>query len=126
MPPLKLQLSTLAEQDIEDILAHSEAEFGESARLRYEALLDAALRALLANPKGPGVRSREELGPGICSYHLRFARDRVRRGRVRTPRHFLIFKVVASVTLQVGRILHDAMELAAHLPPDSFPPLNER
>jgi toxin ParE1/3/4 len=119
---LRLRLSALAEQDIEDILAHSEREFGESARLRYEALLEAAFQALLENPERPGVRLRGELGAGVRSYHLRFARERVRSRRVHAPRHLIIFRRVERDMLQIGRVLHDAMELAAHLPPESFAP----
>lgn len=42
----RLRLSTLAERDIEDILEHSELRFGEIVRIRYEALLEAALNAI--------------------------------------------------------------------------------
>ena len=41
-----IRLSPIAETDIVVILAHSEANFGEAARLRYEALLEAGACAI--------------------------------------------------------------------------------
>jgi toxin ParE1/3/4 len=114
----RLRLSAPAERDIEDILAHSEAEFGEIARLRYETLLTTAFTDLAADPGRAGVRIRDELGPGVRSYHLLLARDRARgaNGIVRRPRHLVIFRIVKPDILDIGRILHDAMELANHIP----------
>jgi toxin ParE1/3/4 len=37
---------------------------------------------------------------------------------VRRPRHFLIYRFEPSL-LVVGRVLHEAMELARHLDPDT-------
>jgi len=113
-----LRLSVLAEQDIENILAHSEANFGEKARLRYEALLEAAPNEIATDPDRTNVRQRNELGPGVKSYHLIHARDRARTrdGVVKRPRHLLIFRISPPDTLDIGRVLHDAMELADHLP----------
>jgi toxin ParE1/3/4 len=114
----RIRLSAPAEQDIENILEHSEANFGENARLRYEALLEAALYEISANPDRPAVRLRPELGPGIRTYHLFHARDRARtmNGVVKRPRHLLVFRISTPDILDIGRVLHDAMDLAEHLP----------
>jgi toxin ParE1/3/4 len=114
----KLRLSVPAERDIEDILAHSETEFGETARLRYETLLAAALNDLLSDPDRAGVRLRDDLGPNVRSYHLLLARDRAKGayGIVHKPRHMVIFRLTVPDTLDVGRVLHDAMEIADHIP----------
>jgi toxin ParE1/3/4 len=37
---------------------------------------------------------------------------------VRRPRHFLVYRFEPG-RVEVGRLLHDAMELAQHLDPDS-------
>lgn len=118
MTVYRLRLSALAEQDIEAILAHSEANFGERARLRYEALLEAGLQQIATDPKRPAVRVREDLGPGVLTYHLHYARERAQtdHGTVKRPRHLLLFRIAAQDLLDVGRILHDAMELSEHLP----------
>ena len=114
----RLRLSAVAEQDIEDILAHSEANFGKRARLRYEALLEAGLSEIASGPDRPAVRRRDELGPGVRSYHLYYAREQARHeyGTVKRPRHVFLFRLHASRFLDVGRVLHDAMDLGEHLP----------
>lgn len=113
---LRLRLSAAAQSDIVDLLAWSEEQFGESARLRYEALIVAALRDIAEQPDRPGSIDRPELGAGIRSWHLRSSRDRARTdlGVVRRPRHFVIYRVESGVPV-VGRVLHDAMELVRHL-----------
>jgi toxin ParE1/3/4 len=116
----RFRLSPQAERDIESILAWSQAEFGEKARLRYEALLLRALLDLADSPDRPGSQDRPELAPGARTYHLRHSRDRVKKstGQVQRPRHFLLFRVLDDGTVEVGRVLHDAMDLARHLPDD--------
>ena len=37
---------------------------------------------------------------------------------IRRPRHFLVYRVEPALVV-VGRVLHDAMELAQHLDPDT-------
>ena len=114
----RLRLSPVAEQDIEDILAHSEANFGQWARLGYEALLEAGLSEIASDPDRPAVRRRDELGSGVRTYHLFHAREYARtdHGAVKRPRHFILFRLRTADFLDVGRVLHDAMDLAEHLP----------
>ena len=116
----RLRLSAFAVIDIEDILLRSELSYGEAARQRYEALLEAALRDVAGDPDRPGVRQREELAPGARTYHLFYSRQRGRTdlGIVRRPRHVLLFRLKDPETVEIGRVLHDAMEPAAHLPAD--------
>jgi len=114
----RLRLSELAEQDIEDILAQSEANFGALARLRYEALLQAGLRDIATDPTRPAVRTRDDLGSGVLTYHLYHARGRARgqHGAVKRPRHLLLFRISGTAFVDIARVLHDAMELPDHLP----------
>jgi toxin ParE1/3/4 len=110
------RLSAAAQADIVDILAWTQERFGEAARLRYQALIVAAIRDIAEDPSRPGASERPELGTSARSWHLRHSREGTLTdaGAVRRPRHFIIFRVHASGTVEIGRILHDAMELERH------------
>lgn len=117
---VRYRLSTTAEADVVDILAWTQEQFGEVARLRYESLIVAALRDVATQPDRPGSIERPELGAGVRSWHLRLSRghEDTAAGVVRRPRHFLIYRVEPALFV-VGRVLHDAMELARHLDPET-------
>jgi toxin ParE1/3/4 len=108
----RYRLSTTAERELGEIFAHTELQFGETARLRYQALIVAALTDIAVDPDRRGVRPRPEVGEGVRIYHLRHSRERAhsKHGVVRAPRHFLLYRVEADLIV-VGRILHDAMDL---------------
>lgn len=114
------RLSPSAEQDLESILAWTDQEFGEQIRLRYEALLVQAILDLAADPDRAGITKRPELAKGALTYHLRHSRDNVSRsiGRIRKPRHFLLFRVAQNGCIEIARVLHDSMDLDRHLPED--------
>ncbi len=59
-----------AERDLQDIFLWSETEFGTSPADRYEALIAQEVADLLENPFRPGAKHREDLLPGIYTYHL--------------------------------------------------------
>lgn len=117
---LRYRLSDAAQVDVINILAWTHEQFGEAARLRYESLIVAALRDVATQPDRPGSIARPELGAGVRSWHLQLSRDHVAAGAevVRRPRHFLVYRFEPAL-LVVGRVLHDAMELARHLEPDT-------
>jgi toxin ParE1/3/4 len=103
--------------DIAVILARTEDNFGVPARQRYEALIAASLRIIAIDPFGLGSRARPEIGESVCTYHLRHARGQVKDARrVRSPRHFLLYRCANSGIVGVGRVLHEAMELSRHIP----------
>lgn len=110
------RLSNVAQHDVVEILAWTHRNFGDAARLRYGALLVAAMRDISAAPDRAGSIARPELGAGVRSWHLRLSRERARTetGIVQRPRHFLIYRMETRL-LVVGRVLHDAMELEQHL-----------
>lgn len=114
------RLSATAEADIISVLAWTESHFGDVARRRYEMLLVTALRDVAADPERLGSAARPELGPGVRSYHLFHSRERSRTddGVVHRPRHFLLYRVTNPDVIGIGRVLHDAMEIERHLPPD--------
>ncbi len=105
-----------AVQGLIDVLAWTQRQFGEAARKRCETLLITALRDISSQPDRSGSVERPELGDGVRSWHLHLSRERARTetGIVRRPRHFLIYRVEHDRVV-VGRVLHDAMELARHL-----------
>ena len=117
---IRYRLSDVAQADVIDILAWTQAQFGEAARLRYESLIVAALRDVATQPGRPGSIERPELGAGVRSWHLRLSRGHMGAGAgaVRRPRHFLLYRLEPAL-LVVGRMLHDAMELARHLDPET-------
>ncbi|MGK9168080.1 type II toxin-antitoxin system RelE/ParE family toxin [Inquilinus limosus] len=112
----RYRLSATAERELGEILARTELQFGATARLRYQALIVAALGDIAADPDCRGTRPRPEIGDGVRIYHLRHSRERTRskHGVVRAPRHFLLYKVKADLIV-VGRILHEAMDLDRHV-----------
>ena len=116
---VRYRLSAAAQADLIDILTWTQEHFGNAARLRYEALIVAALRDVSSQPNRPGSVERPELGEGVRSWHLHLSRERARTetGIVRRPRHFLIYRTESDLTV-VARVLHDAMELVRHLDPD--------
>ncbi len=117
---LHFTLSPAAEDDLSSILAWTHQRFGERARLRYEALLVQAMVDVAEDPLRPGCITRDEIVLSARTYHLFHSRNRVDEplGRVRRPRHFLVYRVTSMGHLEIGRILHDNMDLPAHLPPE--------
>ena len=117
---IRYRLSDAAQADVIDVLAWTQEQFGEAARLRYESLIVAALRDVATQPDRPGSIERPDLGVGVRSWQLRLSRDHVGTGAgvVCRPRHFLIYRFEPAL-LVVGRVLHDAMELARHLDPET-------
>lgn len=101
-----LLVAAPAEQQIAKILAESETSFGRSARERYAALITTALEDLLDDPYRLGSR----LIDGRIHYHLRHSRNRVSTpaGRVGTPRHLVIARLVGDDVLVLA-VAHDGM-----------------
>lgn len=116
----RYRLSEAAQGDVLEILAWTHERFGEAARLRYESLIVAALRDVASQPERPGSLARPELGAGVRSWHLRQSREHTKPGVgiVHRPRHFLVYRLQTGLVV-VGRVLHDAMELARHVDPDA-------
>ena len=108
----RLRLSALAQADIVNVLAWTAQRFGDQAQARYEQLLAKALRDLSAEPLRLGSAARPELGNGVRSYHLRHSR---KRSEVARPRHLILYGIADGSIVEVGRVLHDAMELERHV-----------
>ncbi|MBD8594651.1 MULTISPECIES: type II toxin-antitoxin system RelE/ParE family toxin [unclassified Pseudomonas] len=115
------RISNAARADIVDILRLSQTQFGDQARQRYQALILAALQALADTPYRIGSRDRDrdrdELAPGLRSYHLIYSRQQAKQthGTVKSPRHIVFYRVANDHVIEVVRLLHDAMEVQLHL-----------
>jgi toxin ParE1/3/4 len=103
----RLRISAAAVRDIEQVLAHTLQEFGLRQYEEYKDLIRTALAEIAANPNRPTARLRPELHPNARTFHL------ARPGR--HARHFLLYRVVGDY-VDVGRLLHDSMDLRRHLP----------
>jgi toxin ParE1/3/4 len=114
MPPLVL--SPLALNDMEEILAWTDEQFGPQSRRRYEALLIRALNDVARNPDLTGSHACPEVDAAYRIYHLRNSRDvRNKRENVKQPRHFVIYRTNPEGVVEVARILHDSMNLPRHI-----------
>lgn len=113
---MRLKVTVPAALDIDDILVASERNFGALTAQRYEALIAVSLEALSLDPTHTGVRSSPDTAPGVRWMHLRSTRLLLPTSeRIGKPRHILVFRTDAS-TLTLLRVLHDAMDLSAHMP----------
>ena len=116
----RLRLSALAQADIAQVLSWTGHRFGGQAQERYARLISAALRDLATDPHCVGTVDRPELGEEVRSFHLRIVR---RQAGVARPRHLIFYRVREASIVEVGRVLHDAMELERHitfdLPPEA-------
>ena len=67
---------TLADHatDIAAVLATSETIHGTAARIRYRALLTAAMRRIAAEPLGLSTVDRSKLSAGVRCFHIRHSR----------------------------------------------------
>ncbi len=108
----QLRLAALAQVDIVNVLSRTARRFGDRAEARYEQLLSKALRDLSTEPLRLGSAARPELGDDVRSCHLRHSRN---HSDVARPRHLIVYRIVEGSIVEVGRALHDAMELERHV-----------
>ncbi|WP_341520930.1 type II toxin-antitoxin system RelE/ParE family toxin [Pseudomonas sp. G.S.17] len=111
------RISNAARTDIVDILRASQAQFGDAARHRYQILILTALQEIAALPQRIGTAGRDDIAPGLRSYHLTHSRQNARQSRsyVKKPRHIVFYRVDDDV-IDVVRLLHDAMDVQLHFP----------
>jgi toxin ParE1/3/4 len=100
--------------DLAAILDTSQDRWGKAASGRYEALLEAAVQSIAADPEGPLARERAEIFPGLRSFHLMHAR----RGHgVKAPVHVVYFRINRSGTVEILRVLDERTEPSLHVAP---------
>lgn len=110
------RLSRTAAEDIASILVRSQENFGDQARHRYEELIITAIRDAAGRSSASGPTPRPELGEGVLSWHLARSRGRSPGGMVRRPRHLILCRWDRD-TLEIGRVVHDSMDLPRHVRP---------
>src|SRR5438093_13629627 len=96
---IKLRFSSDAVRDIEEVLAHTQEQFGERQRERYKALIRDALADIGHDPEAPPAKRRPEIHRDARTFHLS------RRGR--HARHYFLYRIVESEGqrfVQIGRL----------------------
>ena len=107
-----------ARSDIAGILEWTHENFGPQTTKRYAKLIETAIQEIAADPERTGSEPRPEIAKKCRTYHLVHSRKRAgaRGNRIRRPRHLLLYRVATAGNLEIGRVLHDSMELDRHLP----------
>ncbi len=115
---MEVTIAPKARSDIASILAWTEENFGPQTSKRYGKLIATAIEQVAANPAIAGASQRSEIVDDYRTYHLFFSRKAAERAgdRIRHPRHFLLYRVTDANVVEIARVLHDSMELPAHLP----------
>lgn len=115
---MNYRLTPLAAEDIGDILRTSARRFGTLQRTRYAALIERAADMIAESPLRPGSRQRNDLTPGLRSFHIELAAGR--RGAASHVLYYLPDD--ASSTEQkivIVRVLYDGMEPGLHFLDDT-------
>lgn len=108
----KLRISRAAQADLAAILTTSLERWGERGRAKYATLLAMAMRRTAADPEGPTTKERDDLAPGIRSFHIRHMR---REHGVGAPVHVLYYRSADSGAIEIVRVLHERMDPQRHL-----------
>jgi toxin ParE1/3/4 len=111
----RYRLSDPAKADIASVLRSSERLHGIEARIRYRALLAAAMRRIAAAPLGASTVDRGELFAGVRSFHIRHSRNESREAPVGDPVHVIFFRPLGPGLIEIVRVLHERMEPSRHI-----------
>jgi toxin ParE1/3/4 len=104
----RVRLGAVAELDFANILKWTSENFGtRQARIYRDTLLQ-AIAELWRGPNVAGSQARDEIMPGLRTLHV------ARHGR--RGRHVLLYRVVDEGVIEIGRILHEQMDMPRHLP----------
>lgn len=111
----RYRLSDPAKADIASVLRSSETMHGSEARIRYRALLTAALRRIASDPMGLATLDRGEIFAGLRSLHIRHCRAESHEAPVGDPVHVIFYRAGAPGLVEIVRVLHDRMEPGRHV-----------
>jgi toxin ParE1/3/4 len=103
----RVRFSRHALQDIDEVLAHTLAQFGPRKFEEYQELIRQAMTDIAGDPNAHPARRRAEIHPDARTFHIG------RRGK--RARHFLLYYVASDQRIHIGRLLHDSMDLRRHL-----------
>jgi toxin ParE1/3/4 len=107
----RVRLGDVAEVDFANILKWTTENFGARQAAIYRDTLLHAIGELADGPDVIGSRARDEIMSGLRALHV------ARHGR--RGRHFLLYRVIEGRIIEIGRILHDQMDLERHWPAPS-------
>lgn len=108
---MKLRRSTYARADLKNAFRYSRVEHGDAGLRRYRALIETALRDIVADPFRLNSRDRANVAQGLRSYHIRHSRGRSPDGLVRAPCHVLYYCVTPDAdAVTLLRVLQDTWE----------------
>jgi toxin ParE1/3/4 len=110
MASWQVHVTADAARDFSAIAEYTVTTFGERQARIYETTLTSAMNALRSGPNVRGSVARDEILPGLRTLHV------ARMGR--RGRHLILYRASAGQSIDVLRILHDAMDLARHIPSD--------
>src|SRR4030081_3944863 len=102
----RVRLGATAELDFANILRWTAENFGSQQSRLYGDSIVRTIGELADGPDAPGSKARDEIMPGVRTLHV------ARHGR--RGRHFLLYRVVRGRDIEIGRILHDSMDLQRH------------
>ena len=111
----RYRLTETAKADIAMVLRTSETIHGVEARIRYRALLTAAMRRIAAHPEGLSTLDRSEVSDGVRSFHIRHGRIESGETPVSNPVHVIFYRAVAPGVVGILRVLHERMEPSLHI-----------
>jgi toxin ParE1/3/4 len=104
----RVRFGGAAELDFANILKFTTENFGARQSRRYRDTLVRAIGELANGPEVGGSKARDEIMQGLRTLHV------ARHGR--RGRHFLLYRVAPGRMIEIGRILHDGMDMQRHLP----------
>ena len=104
----RVRLGAVAEVDFANILKWTVENFGVRQAAIYRDVLVQAVSELAKGPDVAGSRARDDIMAGLRTLHV------ARHGR--RGRHFLLYRAVEDEIIEIGRILHDQMDLPRHSP----------
>ena len=72
-----------------------------------------ALQDIASRPYRIGSNDRDEIAPGLRSYHLIYSCQRAKQTNetAKGPRHIVFYRVGNDEVIEVVRLLHDAMKV---------------
>jgi toxin ParE1/3/4 len=100
----QLLVSASVRRDIAIALDASVQGWGAAQGCKYRLLIEQALNDLLQQPEHPASRARDEIRPGLRSFHI------ARQG-CPAP-HLILYRIAETGDLHILRLLHDAMDLS--------------
>ena len=104
--------------DIVNILTWTQENFGLQALTAYTRLIETVIEDIATEPGRAGSIQRPEIAENCKTYHLFHSRNRAaKRGqRIHRPRHLVLYRMLDEGTVEIGRVLHDSMDLDQNLP----------